>query len=381
MKVLNQYEPVLFDTVGHRVTEVHVHHNYSTTLENPADIIDAYKDAGYDVLCISGRPDWRDIDGNYLHAWPWTDLDGREPDPDTVNEEDGAWEGNRDPTDLDMIAIQGMETASVTVTHVTTMFTDYNPVDFEYDDGNEYNALVKMIESDEDALTLLAHPGRYVESDDRGDWGNGEWEQDFRFDRWFRDLHPGLIGTEVANGRLNPDDRLLWDELCRKFCPHHRVIGFGADDASNIPPSAGETFDSGRTVLLIDDDDWEPGHETGPAREAMVSGRSYVTMTDGEDSSEHLTLDSIDHDEDAGELTVTIEEDYDYVNWRSGRNTIHNGETLDYEAHSDDIHGYVRCEFVVGDNAYPGDEDHPPESILSTQPILMTDTIVQGEQA
>lgn len=373
MTLRNPYRRVDWDTVGHRVAEFHVHPNYNKGLGEPAEIIDAYHQYGYEVLAISPRPGWADVDGAPLVPFPWTDLAPTEVEPSSVNHSVD-WTENRDPVELGMVAIRGFEDSHVAPTHLSWFFSNYNGIEHELT-ADQFEQARLVLEEDSEAMVVPAHPGRYVESDVRGDWAAGEWER-MGYDRFYRSL-PRVVGLEVFNGAMNPDDRRLWDDLLTQFAPQRTVLGFGVDDASHVDRHEDNRVDAGRTVLLMDDEAFVPGHETGDVREVIERGQSYFSgVANNEDP--HPTIEAVVHDPDAGRLTVRTSP-VDHEKWIADGRVIERGPTLAYETREEEIRGYVRFEGVVGPDALPGEDGHPPEAVVCTQPFLMTGSILRAE--
>ena len=371
MRVINPYSSVDWDTVGHRIGQLHVHPNYSNKGE-PADVIDAYHDVGYEILSVSPRTRLADTDGNFAEPWPWTDMVPKEIDPESTNQDDpDPWTENRDPEELGMIAVRGVET--INNEHIFWYFSSRNYIDSSRP-RTQFSEIREALEN-ENALTDLAHPGRYNESDTRGDWSPGEWE---RYARQFRDFDRHF-GIEVVNSTLgNDDSRILWDQLLTNITPHRNVIGAATDDPTDLSKEADNRFDSGRTVFLMDDDEFVPGHESGDIWRVWTEGQSYFSAV-ADNDNEHPTIENVEHDKEAATLTVEPSP-VDHEKWIADGEVIHEGQTLEYEAHSDEIDGYVRFEGVVGDDTQPTDENHPPESVVCTQPFITTGTILSAQR-
>jgi hypothetical protein len=197
---------------------LHTHTTYSDGEFAPHEVIDLYRQLGVRILALT------DHDTDHVHVrpailFPWTQLDaifeeikdGTNPSwlrqGQRFGEFTGPWE-NRDPDDLGMLAIPGLEVSRPH--HISSLFCAYAG-----NTDSEETALAEI--GRHGGLAVFLHPGRYEFSDD--------WYLDF-----YR-RHPHLIGVEVFNQNDRcPEDRKLWDRLLHRLLPGRPVWGFVGDD-------------------------------------------------------------------------------------------------------------------------------------------------------
>ncbi|MDG5819725.1 hypothetical protein [Natronococcus sp. A-GB7] len=378
MRVVDPYERVDWTADDHHLAQLHVHPNYGDK-GTPAEVIDAYHELGYTILPVQSKSDLLTTDGEHATAYPWTELAGTEIDPESSNQDDPPdWTENRDPEELGMVAIESVEIDRVE--HMTHFFGSFDEADPE-SQGTQFHRARASIETTERGITGLAHPGRYLEHDVRGDWHRGEWE---RYDVLYRN-RPRFFGLEVFNGAFHPDDRILWDDLLTKFAPQRQILGTAVDDATTVDVDD-ESVDRGRTVFLMSDEEFEPGHESGAIYDVWLRGQSYFSQVQNSQEDDHLRIERVEHDERAGTLTVEPD-DWEWINWVADGEPIHaDDETLEYDDYADEIDGYVRFEAGEGDNSYPSDETWTgsgdgPRSVVCTQPFLTTGTLARVERS
>jgi hypothetical protein len=151
------------------------------------EMIDAYADAGYNVLAIT--------DHNILYRH------------DTRIEKAGV-------AQTDMLVIKGIELSRHN--HVGSMFTNQSVT------GTNMRQNITTHIDDGNAILMLYHPGRYLSYRRIG----------FYTDLLERFPREHLVGIEVANqGNRYASDRVMWDMVMTRMGYSRPVWGFANDDA------------------------------------------------------------------------------------------------------------------------------------------------------
>ena len=199
-EILNPYSSVNWDTFQQFKANLHTHTDYSDGTKPPHERIDEYHENNYSILSLTDHDDYNPEGPiNY----PWTELNN-------INED---WE-NRDPDDLGMIAVQGLEISAGI--HLGSHFNDFVG---EASSDEEY--VLSQIQ-ERDGLAQFFHPGRYTNNNPHN---MVEWYADkyLKFDC--------LVGMEVYNGRdIYPRDRELWDNVLMQTLPEKVIWAFANDD-------------------------------------------------------------------------------------------------------------------------------------------------------
>lgn len=124
--LLNPYSGVQWDRWKQHKANFHTHTTMSDGLYTPAGAIDLYKVGGYDILALTDHD-------YFLYercTWPWTDY-------------------GRDPDDVDMLAIQGMELSYHH--HMLSLFSGFKPPNYTLPE-----ALAGIDENK--GLAVMCHP-------------------------------------------------------------------------------------------------------------------------------------------------------------------------------------------------------------------------------
>lgn len=169
------------------------------------ELIDAYSNAGYDILTVSPhsgkKRQYSDV--NELIPYPWDNLS-------TI--QDGA--ENRSADALNMLSIPGTEIEYPN--HISSYFSM-----FDNDFHRSHDTLLQGV-TDAGGLSQYNHPHdlKYTDMTVR----------DFVY---YFNKYPVLIGIEVRNKvEDKAEDEALWDTILEKTMPHRtNVYGMGNDDA------------------------------------------------------------------------------------------------------------------------------------------------------
>ena len=314
--VLDPYANVRWKHVESHLANFHAHTSNEPTdghsgADAPESVIDEYAAAGYSVLTLTEH------EYNVTEpTWPWTDWD-------------------RDPDELEMIALQGVEltvdTGSGGFAHdVLSLETD-----LASSEGMDVSDVLAEID-DRGGAAILPHPGRYHEPDERG-----------FYERFV--IRPYVLGLEVVNATDRyPTDRELWDALLTDLGGDHLVWGFANDDYHGRDQPYG--FDNARNVLLLE--------ELTPdaVREALRAGRFYTQQRTEGAQVDPPRIESIVLDPD--EETITLEPVESgrevRIEWIADGMPISEGPTMSY---GDVEVGYARGR-VIG-----------PGGVARTQPF------------
>ncbi len=187
---VNPYRGIDWDRIRHYRANFHAHTTRSDGRMDPADVIDAYHEAGYSILAITEHDHY--IEGI---TWPWNMWD-------------------RDPAQLGMLAVQGNEIFQFNDVGSLLNGYDHSPPGLSKEELEEGLSEI----ASNHGLAMFYHPGRSGEKPG--------WYVDF-FKRYGI-----LLGLEVFNqGDRFPTDRLTWDRVLGRTMPARPVWGFSNDDS------------------------------------------------------------------------------------------------------------------------------------------------------
>lgn len=307
----NPYGAVDWGTVERHRAQLHAHSAHPPTeghsgTDPPPAVIDAYREAGYAVLALTGHE--YSIEEP---TWPWTRWD-------------------RDPGDVEMVAVRAAELGGGGDSIAQDTLSYF--CDLADTTGMTVHETLEAVGA-RDGLAVFPHPGRYH---DDGAW----YVEHFR-------THDHLLGVEVVNADdRHPGDRALWDDLQARLGAERPVWGFANDDYHG--EGAGYAFDRSRNVLLV-------AERSKPAvRAALREGRFYYQhAVPGEEPPD---LRAFRHDPDRGELAV-VARGADRVEWLSEGRVVGRGETLRYRVA--DVGASVRARLATAAGSETG-----------TQPVL-----------
>jgi hypothetical protein len=302
----NPYGDVEWESIQYHSAQLHAHTGHPPVdghsgQDPPGQVIDDYHGAGYSVLSLT--------DHEYAideQIWPWTDWD-------------------RDPTALDMVALQGVELGGSEdgLEHDLLVYG----ADVTDTSGESVDDVLTRV-GDAGGLAVFPHPSRYEETP--------EW-----YAAHFR-AHPHLLGVEVVNAADRyPTARDVWDAVMLELGAERPVWGFANDDFHGR--DAGYTFDRSHTVLLLDE------LTEAAVRSALVEGRFLYQH---EVEADPPSVDAIRHDPDREELTVEAS-GATKLQWISRGEIVETGPTIDYESGAS-VGATLRARLVADDGSETG---------------------------
>ncbi|MBT7304507.1 MAG: hypothetical protein HN849_33550 [Victivallales bacterium] len=367
---VNPYAGIDWRRVGQHKAALHLHTQQSDGYQPVAEVVQAYRRAGFTVLSITdhdwNRPNarvaWKEIPPEKGSPYP------REPHPKNYPA-NPTWPwpdyGCASPEKLDIVGIQGNELTFLH--HINSYFSDYGVWYERTGSGAPYGGIVdaqgtKVTEDDQiqairDAkgLAVINHPG----IPNKHAW----WDRkplDWYVARYRKHSPECLVGIEVSNCgvEVSPYDEGLWDQLLARSMPQRPIWGFGTDDMHNLA-AARQSF----SVFFL------AAPTAANVREAMLTGRSCTCVStkginyqdDPAGVSVFPKLKGVAVDQAAGTITVHADHcdevrwlgapeslepvaDYKTSNqpWPLGR-VVHVGETVNYQQNAG-IGTYVRAE-------------------------------------
>ncbi|MCL1866642.1 MAG: hypothetical protein FWF82_04460 [Oscillospiraceae bacterium] len=180
-----------------------------------------------------------------------------------------------------------------------------------------------------------------------------------------------IKGMEIINELDNESqaDRILWDNILTQTMPERPVWGSATDDSHHVN-GVGFSYN----LMLMPElslDNVKVSMDSGAFFAFTRVDRTYgiyakglaPTLTNGGNSSNRAQVLALPTPEvnsiSVSDSKITIDADnYEFINWYSDAKLIHTGETLDLNALSDKIGGYIRAS--VGHSDY---------GVLYTQPF------------
>mgnify|MGYP000478988993 CR=1 FL=1 len=321
--IQNPYANVDWLNHGRYKANFHTHTTVSDGQANPHEVVDHYQGLGYKVLAIT--------DHNAV-TYPWESFSKLKPST-TSNQRlnNGALETDqliyedRNPAEMNMIAIQGNELSSHH--HLGSFFSDHNSTQTEQASLDSTAA--------KNGLTVLFHPGRYQKPV-----------------QWYVDLYRNydhLIGIEIYNqGDRYPDDRNTWDAILSQTMPERPVWGFSNDDMHSPKVHLGRNWN----IMLL------PELSPEWVRRGMEQGLFFfVYAPKGHDGPQPPAIDSITVD--SGRDLIRIHgSGYELIEWIADGKVVHQGEQITSAMLPENC-SYVRA-VLYGTNGNP---------ILGTQPF------------
>ena len=333
------YAGVDWADVGRHKGQFHVHPHYGD-IGPPQDVYDRYLELGYDLINVQPK-----VDLDREMPWP----------PEEMGELHDDWE-SRHPAADGVVALPGVDYENPQ--HLVGLFTTLmrgdegfiapgglaSP-DVQYQTAREIIDAGSTPESDVlEPLVFRGRPGRHRGGEFWDDEWDGEWLS--HYDRLF-DVDP-VLGLEAITYAFGYDDRDLWDHLLEAQTPRRPIIGTSTDDAGDL-----ENADRGWVTFYLSDEEFDPSDQLSSMEsiwQAFVGGRTSFS-TVAEPGAEAPIIEAIDHDADAGSITIDGA-DYDDLEWVSHGEVIATGETLDY-ADEGRVGDYVRAQLIEGDPADP----------------------------
>lgn len=328
VEIQNPYEGVDWQSFNQYKANLHTHTTRSDGRMSPQDVVDSYQKLGYKILALT--------DHNEV-TFPWTsfaDMKASEGSEKRVERGDIGPEAlvyeNRDPEQMEMLAIQGNEVSSPH--HIGSYFSDY-----QKQPGEEKETLNEI--GEKNGLVLLNHPGRYT----------GKNPEKYNVD-WYVDIFNSynyVTGMEVYNqGDRYSNDRELWDAVLAKTMPERSVWGYSNDDFHVGEERLGRNWN----VFLM------PELSEVALKEAMIGGHFfYVYAVNGHNGPKVPAVKTVNVDHKKGIISIDVT-GQDSVRWISAGQVISRGETIKLTEYPD-VSNYVRAEI------------YGPESIIGMQPF------------
>ena len=274
----------------------------------PEVVIDQYKKYGFDILALTdhnpfygyGKP--ADSYGT-LTTYPWT-----------------LW--NRNPDELDMIAVEGKElTNPQDFEHDISLFNDLG--DLNQSDG--YNRIERLkAVSDNMGLLSLAHPRRNVTAS----------EMVAQLKRY---NVSAALEVFTRSGRRGTRGALsYWDEILKETMPFLPIWGISVDDM--------HTFDQLGTNWCMH---LLPEFHLGAVRHSLVRGEFFFSIdSNGNDLNRHHPV-KVPHINkiEVNDRKIEIHcENVNSISWISEGNQVSTGNTLDLDKVA--VGSYVRAELI-----------------------------------
>ena len=322
-QIQNPYESVNWQTYNQYKANLHTHTTRSDGSYSPQWVVDNYKKLGYSILAIT--------DHNAV-TYPWTDFESLKPSNKSFEKmEEGKIERskliyeNRDPKNLEMIAVQGCEISSPQ--HLGSYFTDLE---------QRSDSIEKTLNSikEKNGILIFNHPGKYDH--------NALW-----YTTYFQN-YPHIIGTEVFNqGNRYPNDKQLWDSILVNLMPERPVWGFSNDDFH------GRGLGRNWNIMLL------PKLTSDWVRKGMTDGLFFfVYAPSGHNGAAPPKIDSVFVDKVKVSIEI-ISSGYDSIHWISGGEIVEKGNKVQLNNTFDG--SYIRAEVFGKDG-----------TILGTQPFGIT---------
>lgn len=344
-KITSPYAQVDWDTWHSLKGNLHTHSRASDAGVDFADMIEAYYEHDYDILCMTDH-------GIINHGWnkpPRRTLFSFQSyfkKPRHLTDEryseilTGADRGGRGM--LDVKECIEINSAVLTKSHVNGYFT--NVGQGKRGRENDFERPVRAVEVS-GGISHINHPGDWIES--YTDIRNAKDPKNIKF---FADIfrkYKSCVGMEVFN-RIDIDtcaDRVLWDEILKVVIPYGRnVFGFSNSDAhslSDIDTSFGTYMMKENTVENLRNC-METGAFFAVTKFAKRElGKDFVAKGD----YPRVTRITVDDDRDI----ITLQGvNFNEIQWIADGKIIAHGESIKLRDYSDKISCYVRAQ-LIGD--------------------------------
>ncbi|MDD6275226.1 MAG: PHP domain-containing protein [Clostridia bacterium] len=368
--IVNPYQSVNWATYDTYKANLHTHCNASDGDPTLTEMVEAYYDAGYDILAMTDHGvinyGWnkdRETNGIF-NGW-------REVYP--MDEETyqrittGSDRGGRGMTDI----TGGIECnmAVISKTHVNGYFTTYGQGEWGIE--NDYKTATVEIEK-AGGYSVLNHVGDWVNSNafpERSHWDS--------YIAYFADIFTTsktCLGMEIVNNTDNVTraDRALWDELLQVVIPTGRNIWVFADDDSEQLYEVGRSFEL--FPLAVNDEEH--------VKEAMINGSFFAASrfdkTDKNNEFEGNGLvpivKSIKVDQKANTISVEVDKSRDCqkIEWIADGKVISEDYTIDLNDFEDELGCYVRFQLhgeggVTYSQAFELQYEGRPEKPIPTE--------------
>ncbi len=339
--IVNPYSDVDWDSWETYKANLHTHCNASDGDPTLEEMVEAYYDAGYDILAMTDHGvinyGWnkdRQTNGifnKFRKVYPMSEED-------YIRITTGSDRDGRGMTDIR----GGIECnmAVISKTHVNGYFTTYGQGEWGIE--NDYRTAPAEIEK-AGGYSVLNHVGDWVDSGrfpERSHWNV--------FIAYFAGIfidYPSCLGMEIVNNtdRVTRGDRALWDELLQVVIPKGRNIWAFADDDSEQLDEVGRSFE----LFVL------PENNEENVKKAMKDGNffaasKYYKTTDGVgdfdgDGNVPIVTD-IKVDQKANTITVSTDASRDcrVIEWIANGEVIATGNSIDLNDYEDELGCYIR---------------------------------------
>lgn len=344
--IVNPYESVDWSTYDTYKANLHAHTTASDGDVTLSDMVQAYYDAGYDILAITDHgvinTGWRDerktngIFNGFRKVYPMSEEQYQRITT-------GADRNGRGMTDI----TGGVECnmAVISKTHVNGYFTTYGQGIWGYE--NDYKTATQRIEK-AGGFSVLNHVGDWVNSNNFP-----ERSHEAMYISYFADIFTSAkscLGMEIMNNTDNVtrSDRALWDELLKVVIPTGRNIWAFADDDSEQLNEVGRSFELFPLAENTEENvknAMENGSFFAASRYRKAEKNSGEEDFEGNGNVPVVTGIKIDQ----GENTISVSVDRsktpcDEIRWIANGKVISNDYTIDLNDYEGDIGCYVRFE-------------------------------------
>lgn len=344
--IVNPYESVDWSTYDTYKANLHAHTTASDGDVTLSDMVQAYYDAGYDILSITDHgvinTGWRDerktngIFNGFRKVYPMSEEQYQRITT-------GADRNGRGMTDI----TGGVECnmAVVSKTHVNGYFTTYGQGIWGYE--NDYKTATQRIEK-AGGFSVLNHVGDWVNSNNFP-----ERSHEAMYISYFADIFTSAkscLGMEIMNNTDNVtrSDRALWDELLKVVIPTGRNIWAFADDDSEQLNEIGRSFELFPLAENTEENvknAMESGSFFAASRYRKAEKNSGEEDFEGNGNVPVVTDIKIDQNENT--ISVSVDRSKtpcDEIRWIANGKVISNDYTIDLNDYEDDIGCYVRFE-------------------------------------
>lgn len=344
--IINPYESVDWATYDTYKANLHTHTTASDGDVTLSDMVQAYYDAGYDILAITDHgvinTGWRDerkTNGIFNGFRKVSPMSEEQYERLTT----GADRNGRGIVDI----TGGVECnmAVVSKTHVNGYFTTYGQGIWGYE--NDYKTATQRIEK-MGGFSVLNHVGDWVNSNNFP-----ERSHEAMYISYFADIFTSAkscLGMEIMNNTDNVtrSDRALWDELLKVVIPTGRNIWAFADDDSEQLNEVGRSFELFPLAENTEEN----------VKNAMENGSFFAASryrkaeknsgeADFEGNGNVPVVTDIKVDNEANTISVSVDTEKtpcSEIRWIANGKVISNDFTIDLNDYENDIGCYVRFE-------------------------------------
>lgn len=324
-KWISPYKEINWETVKQAKAQFHTHTTRSDGRLSPQYIVDKYHENGYDILAITDH---------WLTTWPWDNFASFEVSNttktrikngefDSVEPEDYLIYQNRNPEELNMVAILGSEPSwrGPRAHHMVSLFSNVTGTDMEFEET--LDAAEKL-----GGLMSYAHPGRSVEK-------NNNKPEDYIH---FLTKYPNIYGIDIFNrASFREPERFPYClELIATILNHFgspdnpdwRPVWLTSTDDTHLPGV--ENIDRAFQIQLLDELNEENVYDSLKEGKffwaAKSPGETVPVINSIEFKKSSITVNAVG---------------YDHIAWYSDNKIIHKGDTFDYKKNIQEEIDYV----------------------------------------